>query len=122
MTNIGKGISISGAVHASEPLTIAGTIKGDVHAAEHHVILEAAAHVDGAVMARTIDVAGRSTGRLVAKELVRLRTGCRVQADIAAPRLALEEGASFNGRVDPGRTDAAFKVAEHREKSVEAVS
>jgi cytoskeletal protein CcmA (bactofilin family) len=116
MTNIGKGISITGIVHASEPLTIGGTIKGDVHAAEHQVTLEAHARVEGAVMARLIDVAGSSNGRLVAKELVRLRNGCHVQAEIVAPRLALEEGASFNGRVDPGRTEAAFKVAEHREK------
>lgn len=122
MTNIGKGISITGVVHASEPLTIGGTIKGDVHAGEHQVTLETNAQVDGAVMAKIIDVSGRSTGRLVAKELVRLRNGCRVQAEIAAPRLALEEGATFNGRVDPGRTEAAFKVAEHREKAPEAVS
>jgi cytoskeletal protein CcmA (bactofilin family) len=116
MTNIGKGISITGTVHAAEPLTIAGTIKGDVHAGEHEVTLEAAAHVEGAVMARSIVVSGRSNGRLVAKDVVRLCAGSKVQAEIAAPRFALDDGASFNGRVEPGRAEAAFKVAEHRNK------
>lgn len=116
MTNIGKGISITGTVHAAEPLTIAGTIKGDVHAGDHEVTLEAAAHVEGAVMARSIVVSGRSSGRLVAKDVVRLCAGSKVQAEIAAPRFALDDGASFNGRVEPGRAEAAFKVAEHRNK------
>ncbi len=116
MTNIGKGIAISGSVRADEPLTIAGTIKGDVFAGEHEVTLEEGADIDGAVLARSIVVNGRSVGRLVAKEVVRLRRGASVRADISSPRFALEEGAVFNGKVDPTRTDAAFKVAEHREE------
>lgn len=114
MTNIGKGISITGTVESAEPLAIAGTVKGDVHAEEHEVTLEPQAHVEGAVMARSIIIAGQSKGRLVAKDIVRLRAGARVQAEVASPRFALEEGAVFNGRVDPGRSEAAFKVAEHR--------
>jgi cytoskeletal protein CcmA (bactofilin family) len=114
MTNIGRGISITGTVESAEPLTIAGTVKGDVHAGEHEVTLDAQAQIDGAVMARSIIVSGQSKGRLVAKDIVRLLAGCRVQAEVASPRFALEEGAVFSGRVDPSRSEAAFKVAEHR--------
>jgi cytoskeletal protein CcmA (bactofilin family) len=114
MTNIGKGISITGTVESAEPLAIAGNIKGDVHAGDHEVTLEEAAHVEGAVLARSITVSGRSKGRLVAKDVVRLRAGARVQAEVSSPRFALEDGAVFNGRVDPSRTEAAFRVAEHR--------
>lgn len=119
MTNIGKGIAISGSVRSDEPLAIAGTIKGDVFAGEHEVTLEEGANVDGAVLARSIVVNGRSVGRLVAKEVVRLRRGASVRAEIAAPRFALEDGAVFNGKVDPARTDAAFTVAEHRREERE---
>lgn len=116
MTNIGRGISISGTVRSDEPLAIAGTIKGEVFAAEHEVTLEAGANIDGAVLARSIVVTGKSEGRLIAKEVVRLRKGASVKAEIAAPRFALEEGAVFNGKVDPARSEAAFKVAEHKDK------
>lgn len=116
MTNIGRGIIISGTVRSDEPLTIAGTIKGEVFAGDHEVTLEEGANIDGAILARSIVVSGRSEGRLVAKEVVRLRKGAAVRAEVAAPRFALEEGAIFNGKVDPARTEAAFKVAEHREQ------
>jgi cytoskeletal protein CcmA (bactofilin family) len=117
MANIGKGISITGTVEAAEPLSIAGSIKGEIHIGDHEVVLEADARIDGAIMARAIDVHGHVLGRLVAKDAVRLRAGSVVQGDIATPRIALEEGAVFNGRVDPGRTEAAFKVAEHRSRA-----
>lgn len=117
MTNIGRGIAITGTVRSEEPLAIAGRIKGDVIAAEHEVTLENGSDVDGAVMARTIVVLGKITsGRLVGRDAVRLQKGASVQAEIATPRFAMEDGAIFNGRVDPSKVDAAFKVAEHRER------
>ena len=121
MTNIGKGIAITGSVRSEEPLAIAGSIKGEVLAGDHEVTLEAGADVDGAVLARSIIVSGRSSGRLVAKEIVRLRSGARVQSEVAAPRFALEDGAVFNGRVDPSRAEAAFAVAGHRDATAKAI-
>jgi cytoskeletal protein CcmA (bactofilin family) len=115
MTSIGKGIAITGTVRSDEPLAIAGTIRGEVFANDHEVTLEIGADVDGAVLARSIVIDGKYTGRLVAKDSVRLRKGARVKADVASPRFALEDGAVFNGKVDPAKTDAAFAVAEHRE-------
>lgn len=115
MTSIGKGITITGTVRSDEPLAIAGTVKGDVFANDHEVTLEPEADVDGAVLARTIIIRGRYTGRLVAKEAVRLMGGAIVKADVASPRFALEDGALFNGMVDPSKTEAAFAVAEHKD-------
>lgn len=116
-TTIGKGIIIKGTIQAAEPVLIAGTVTGDVLAAEHDVTVESGARVDGAVTARTITVRGRSTGRLIARDMVRLQQSASVKADIASPRLALEDGATFNGCVEPAKTDAAIRVATHRLKS-----
>ncbi|HXH07272.1 MAG TPA: polymer-forming cytoskeletal protein [Vicinamibacterales bacterium] len=116
MTIITKGITITGTILADEPLQIAGTVVGDVVSADHEVILEPGARVEGSVLARSIVVRGASAGRLAAREIVRMQTGARVRADIAAPRIALEEGAVFNGRVEPARTEAAFRVADYRAK------
>ena len=115
-TTIGKGITITGTIHASEPVTIAGTVKGDVLASEVDVTVEMGARVDGAVTARRIIVRGRSSGRLIARELVHVQQSAAVRADVRSPRLALEDGAMFNGQVEPAKTDAAILVAAYRNR------
>jgi cytoskeletal protein CcmA (bactofilin family) len=113
-TTIGKHITITGSIQAQEPVTIAGTINGDVLASDFDVTVEKGARVDGAVTARCITVRGKSSGRLIAREIVRVLQGAAVKADIASPKLALEDGATFNGCVEPARVDAAMIVAHYR--------
>jgi cytoskeletal protein CcmA (bactofilin family) len=115
-TTIGKGIVIKGNIQAQEPVLIAGTVNGDVLVSGHDVTVETGAQVDGAVTAKTITVRGRSSGRLIARDLVRLQQSASVKADIASPKLSLEDGATFNGCVEPAKTDAAMIVAAHRLK------
>jgi cytoskeletal protein CcmA (bactofilin family) len=115
-TTIGKGITITGTIHADEPVTIAGTVKGDVLASDFDVTVEIGARVDGAVSARRITVRGRSSGRLIAREVVRVLQSAAVRADVRSPRLALEDGATFNGRVEPARADAAMLVTAYRNR------
>ena len=61
--------------------------------------------------------AAAQVGRLVASDIVRLEDGAAVKADVAAPLFSLAEGARFNGRVEPSRVDAAFRVARYRDKA-----
>jgi cytoskeletal protein CcmA (bactofilin family) len=122
ITTIGKGITVTGSIHADEPLLIAGTVKGDVLAADYDVTVEPGANVDGAVTARRITVRGTSRGRLIAREFVRVLHTAAVKADVASPRMSLEEGATFNGSVAPARTDAAMRVVAYRNKPDAAAS
>lgn len=116
MTTIGKGITVRGTIHAGEAVTIAGTVNGDVLADGHDVTVESGAEVDGAVTARRITVRGHSRGRLIARELVRVHASAAVRADIASPKLALEDGATFTGSVQPAKADAAMIVTAYRNK------
>lgn len=117
LTTIGKGITITGSIQAQESVTIAGTVHGDVLVSDFDVTVEAGARVEGAVTARSITVHGRSSGRLIAREIVRLLQSSAVRADIRAPKLSLEEGATFTGQVEPAKTDAAILVATYRNKN-----
>ena len=101
-TTIGKGITITGSIQASEPVTIAGTVNGDVLASDFDVTVEAGARVDGAVTARSITVRGRSTGRLIAREIVRVQQSAAVRGE-SAPKLSLEEGRRSTVRSNPRR-------------------
>jgi cytoskeletal protein CcmA (bactofilin family) len=116
-TSIGKALTVTGTVQAGESLAIAGTVRGDVLVSDHEVTLHDGALVAGAVLARSITVHGRAEGRLVAREIVRIMRNASVSANIAAPRLALVDGARFTGRVEPLRADAAFRVAGYRGKN-----
>jgi cytoskeletal protein CcmA (bactofilin family) len=122
MTTIGKSITIKGTIRADEAITIAGSVTGDVLVSNHDVTVEAGGHVDGAVTGRQITVRGRSLGRLIAREIVRVQQSAFVRADVASPKIALEEGATFTGSVEPARTDAAMIVTAYRHRSEAAVT
>ena len=114
-TTIGRGVRITGSLTADEPVSIIGSFKGEVLVANHAVTVETGGRVDGAVTARVITVQGGSVGRLIARDVVRVLEGATVNADVASPKLALEEGAVFNGKVDGGaRAEAAARVAAYR--------
>lgn len=116
VTTIGKGVHITGSVSAEEPVYIRGRLKGDVIAGNHAVTVAAGGHVDGAITARVITIEGSLAGRIIARDVVRLLEGSTVKADIVTPKLGLEEGASFKGKVDGGtRAEAAARVAAYRQ-------
>lgn len=116
MTNIGKGIIITGTIHAEEDVMIAGTVHGEVLAHNHDVTIEPGGRVDGGTTARSVTVRGTFTGKMIALEVVRLRKTASVTSDIAAPRIVMEDGALFNGSVEPARIEAALRVAAYRRK------
>ena len=116
MTNIGKGIIITGTIHAEEDVMIAGTVNGEVLAHNHDVTLEPGGRVEGGTTARSVTVRGTFVGKMIALEVVRLRKTAWVRSDIAAPRIVMEDGAVFNGSVEPARIEAALRVAAYRRK------
>jgi cytoskeletal protein CcmA (bactofilin family) len=119
-TTIGRGVNITGSLTADEPVVIVGSLNGDLLVANHAVTVELGGRVDGAVTARVITVQGGSVGRLIARDVVRVLEGATVNADVASPKLALEEGAVFNGKVDGGaRAEAAARVATYRNNAAE---
>jgi cytoskeletal protein CcmA (bactofilin family) len=122
ITTIPKGITISGTIRAEEAVTIGGTVTGDVLVSNHDVTVEVGGSVEGAVTGRQITVRGTSRGRLIAREIVRVLQSASVRADIASPKIALEDGATFTGTVEPARTDAAMSVTAYRNKNEPAVT
>lgn len=115
-TTIGRGVNITGSLTADEPVSIVGTLNGELLAANHAVTVETGGRVDGAVTARVITVQGGTVGRLIARDIVRVLEGATVRGDVASPKLAIEEGALFNGKVDGGaRAEAATRVAKYRQ-------
>src|SRR5687768_18476335 len=114
-TIIGGNLKVTSTIEADEPVAIVGPITADLLVPNHEVTVEAGGRIDGAITARSITVQGGSIGRLIARDIVRVLEGATVRGDVASPRIELEEGAIFNGRVEPARTEAAMRVAAYRQ-------
>ena len=99
---IGRSIIIKGEVRGDEDLLIQGQVDGSVDLKQHAVTVGGDGRVKANITARIVTVEGEVEGDLKAKEQVILRSSARVQGDLTAPRVVLEDGASFRGLVDMG--------------------
>ena len=100
--SIGRSISIRGDVTGDEDLLIQGRVEGSIDLANHAVTIGAEGEVKASVTGRVVIVEGTVEGDIHSEEQVVLRASARVQGDIIAPRLVLEDGARFRGGVDMG--------------------
>lgn len=112
MSTLGKTTVIRGEVHASENLTIDGTVEGHVVCEFHAVLLSPTAKVKGDLIARDVTIAGEASGQIVATDVVDVRAGASVTGQVLAPRFILDGDAFFRGRVEPQHVDAAIRVAK----------
>jgi cytoskeletal protein CcmA (bactofilin family) len=107
---IGKSVVICGEVKGSEDLIIDGRVEGTVNLAESRLTIGQTANVAADVSARDVLILGHLQGNVVASGRVELRSGCTVEGDIRALRLAVEDNAVFRGKVD--LTQGAMKSPE----------
>jgi cytoskeletal protein CcmA (bactofilin family) len=97
---IGRSITIRGEVSGEEDLLIQGRIEGSVDLQQQSVTVGREGRVKADITGRIVTVEGEVEGDLKAEEQVILRSSAQVQGDITAPRVVLEDGASFRGLVD----------------------
>jgi cytoskeletal protein CcmA (bactofilin family) len=104
---IGPSIAIRGDVTGDEDLTIQGRVEGTVTLKQHNLSIGPEGKVDASIHARTVTVDGEVKGDLKGEEQVVLRKTARVQGNIQAPRVTVEDGARFRGGVDMGEQAGA---------------
>jgi cytoskeletal protein CcmA (bactofilin family) len=97
---IGKTVVIRGEVKGSEDLIVDGRVEGTVSLSESRLTIGPGANVAADLSAKDVLVLGQVQGNIVASGRVELRSGCAVDGDIRALRLAIEDNAVFRGKVD----------------------
>src|SRR5262245_44332764 len=107
VVNIGKSVVIKGELNGSEDLTIEGQVEGTIQLREHVLTIGPNGRIKAQVFAKSVIVLGEVTGNVTATEKVDIRDNGSVDGDIAAPRVAIAEGAHFRGSVDMQRSKAA---------------
>jgi cytoskeletal protein CcmA (bactofilin family) len=112
-TVIGLETRISGEVRGEEDLVVRGRIDGRVQLTQT-LTVEKGATVQADVDVRHLVVSGTVLGAIVASESVKLTSTARVVGDLAAPRVMMEAGAAYRGRVDMGDIAAARAAVSSR--------
>lgn len=112
-TIIGAETRISGEIRGEEDLVIRGRVDGKIQLSQT-LTVDKGGIVQADVDVKTLVVAGTLVGNIVAADSVRLLATARVVGDLAAPRVMMESGAAYRGRVDMGDIEAArAAVASH---------
>jgi cytoskeletal protein CcmA (bactofilin family) len=115
---IGKGIRVKGVLRGGEDLIIQGQVQGTISLKENHLVLERSASINAQLEVKNVTIEGQMNGNTEATDKVEVKADARVQGDIRAPRLVMEEGAKFRGKVDmkvdlpPGLLDEPPVVAD----------
>lgn len=96
---IGRGTRVRGRVEGSGDLQIEGEVTGDVRISGA-VSIASGGTVSGDVAGATVTIDGALTGDVTSEGAVLIRAGAQVEGNMAGSEVALEEGASFSGRID----------------------
>lgn len=99
-TVVGESIMIVGDISGQGDITINGTVEGEINFRENDVLVGENGTVNANVTARNISVEGDVRGELRATEQISIRKSGRVNGDIRAPRVVLDDGCQFKGSID----------------------
>jgi cytoskeletal protein CcmA (bactofilin family) len=102
--NIGKSVIIKGDLSGSEDLTIEGQVEGKIELRQNILTIGPNAKIKAQVFAKAVIVQGEVQGNIAATERVDIRDAGSVDGDLAAPRIAIADGAHFRGSIDMQRT------------------
>lgn len=114
MSTIGRHLVIDGEVSSEDDLTIEGCVRGYVSVRGATLTIAAPARIEADVRAARVLVHGVVRGAITASERIELSPSSSVEGVLSAGRIAIVEGAQFNGHIDMGHRTIAARVADYR--------
>jgi cytoskeletal protein CcmA (bactofilin family) len=98
---IGPGMRVVGDLETDGTVRIEGQVDGNIRAGKA-VVLGKEGSVQGTILTQDAVISGRLVGTLTAESRLELQATSRIEGDVHARRLHLEEGAILNGTVNMG--------------------
>lgn len=98
---VGRGAYFEGKLAFSGNVRVDGHLRGEIRGDGTLVIGETGV-VEATVLVRSLIVQGAATGQISAKERIEVGAQGRLEGSVAAPRLAVAEGALLTARVEMG--------------------
>jgi cytoskeletal protein CcmA (bactofilin family) len=122
-TTIGASIRIKGELSGGEDLVIQGNVEGTIKLKDNSVSVGEHGRIQADVYAKSITIHGELSGDLYGTQKVTVARSGKVTGNIIAPRVVLEDGATFKGSIDMDNKPAATTmIAERTETPTKASS
>ena len=118
---IGKNITITGDISATEDLVVEGRVTGKIQLNESRLTVGEEGYTQSHITAREVVICGRVEGQIHASERVELRHTAQVAGDIVAPRLIIHQDAVVKGSVDLSPS-IAIRQQKQAKKDAEAAA
>jgi cytoskeletal protein CcmA (bactofilin family) len=99
-STLGPTISIKGNLKGAEDLRIEGSVEGTIRFDKQSVVISESGRIKADVFARSICVEGEVTGNLYGEREITIRPSGKLEGNITAPSVTLENGAKFRGSID----------------------
>jgi cytoskeletal protein CcmA (bactofilin family) len=101
---LSRGVSIKGLVKFLNELRIDGEVEGTIDSTGTLTLGEHA-FIRGEIRTKSVKVRGTVEGNVFVTERCELQAGCTLRGDIEAPRLMVDENATFVGSAKVGATE-----------------
>lgn len=103
---ISQGIRVKGEITGGEDLFVDGQVEGKIALNNSVITLGPNSVAKAEISGREIVVRGRVVGKLTGSERIQIWNNARIEGDLKADRIAIEEGAEIRGQVEIGRQPA----------------
>jgi cytoskeletal protein CcmA (bactofilin family) len=110
-TIIGPQTRVSGEIRGDEDVVVRGRVEGRVTLTSVFTVEESAI-IQADIEARIVLISGVVVGNVHALETIRLAPRARMVGDITAPRVVMEEGATYKGRLDMAAAGAEATASQ----------
>ena len=96
-TIIAEDIEITGNIKSASQIQFDGKLNGDLNCVGA-AMLGKTAIVKGNIIAESVIISGSISGNITAKDRIEMKSSAKVQGDIRAKRLTVEDGVTFIGK------------------------
>jgi cytoskeletal protein CcmA (bactofilin family) len=118
---LGPTLRFRGELSAQEDLNVQGSVEGSITHTQS-LTIGTDGSMKGDIRARVIVIEGKVEGDLYATESVHIRATARVKGNVFAPRIAIQDGAFFQGQVEMQPSGAAVQEHSARLRQAAAVT
>lgn len=101
-TIVGKGTKIEGMMEVAQSIRIDGSFKGTLKASDTLIVGATGEMNEVSVTVKNAIIGGKISGNVVASNKVTLESTSRLDGDLTAKLLVIEEGALFSGNCKSG--------------------
>jgi cytoskeletal protein CcmA (bactofilin family) len=96
-TFLGKGADFEGHLKFTGAIRIDGLLRGEIDAPEGDLVVGQEARIDADIRVHSVLISGEINGNIVASDRIELMVPARINGDIEAPTIKVQEGVTFAG-------------------------